>query len=487
MKILLKLLIPLGLAAFNVWSQVEADPGGWRFTLLGPSTLVNGCPVCDRPSFPQPWRGIFQLVLQQSNALSQVYEVRGLRAYTGSQANPEILITGSGTYQINFAPPASQVMNLETMVTMQGVYTNKPKSFTNSAPEMNRTFPLLEVYLTESPGSAVELFNLTLVAAPARDLWFTTANGFTGADGLLGANGDVLSTSGRFVRRNSELLQRMGLMPGFGAYNVDALEVGPGGDLLFSLDQDVHSETLGTLHHGDLLSSKGSVAQTQAQLLSAFSLMPPVPDLGLDAVTRLPNGDILFSLKTAVFSQALGRTLRPGDLLSNRGQIHRTQEQLLARFELEAAGDYGLDAVFVWPHGEIWFSSETGFTDKNLGPIQAGDLLSDQGIIVFRNLELMSAFSPLEDLADFGLDGLYVVTDTVAPAAPARFTGLRFDQGTRTFTFDWEGDGRVFQLEKAGSPLGPWLPWQEIQPDTTSTLNAGPGAASAFFLRLRQW
>jgi hypothetical protein len=90
-------------------------------------------------------------------------------------------------------------------------------------------------------------------------------------------------------------------------------------------------------------------------------------------------------------------------------------------------------------------------------------------------------------LADFGLDGLYVVTDTVAPAAPARFTGLRFDQGTRTFKFDWEGDGRVFQLEKAGSPLGPWLPWQEIQPDTTSTLNAGPGAASAFFLRLRQW
>jgi hypothetical protein len=42
-------------------------------------------------------------------------------------------------------------------------------------------------------------------------------------------------------------------------------------------------------------------------------------------------------------------------------------------------------------------------------------MLSDQGFIVVRNLDLVQPFSPLEDLADFGLNGLWLVTD-LAPA-----------------------------------------------------------------------
>jgi hypothetical protein len=98
---------------------------------------------------------------------------------------------------------------------------------------------------------------------------------------------------------------------------------------------------------------------------------------------------------------------------------------------------------------------------------------------------LHTPFSPLEDLSDFGLDGLYVVTDAIAPpATPARFTTLLFDLRARTFSFAWEGAGRVFQLEKAASPNGPWLPWENIQPATNSVLNA---ADPTLFLRLRQW
>ena len=66
--------------------------------------------------------------------------------------------------------------------------------------------------------------------------------------------------------------------------------------------------------------------------------------------------------------------------------------------------DYGLDAIYVWSSGEIWFLIEEGFVDQNLGAIMPGDLLSDQGMVVYRNLELLGAFAPLEDLADFGLE-----------------------------------------------------------------------------------
>ena len=79
--------------------------------------------------------------------------------------------------------------------------------------------------------------------------------------------------------------------------------------------------------------------------------------------------------------------------------------------------DYGLDAVHVWPSGEIWFSTEEGFQDGALGPIAAGDLLSDQGYVVYRNLELLGPFAPIEDLADFGLDALFLVSDAVPAVA----------------------------------------------------------------------
>jgi hypothetical protein len=70
--------------------------------------------------------------------------------------------------------------------------------------------------------------------------------------------------------------------------------------------------------------------------------------------------------------------------------------------------NFGLDAAHVWPSGEIWFSTEVSFTDSRLGPVGKGDLLSDTGRVVARNRELLEIFSPIEDLADFGLDALQV-------------------------------------------------------------------------------
>ncbi len=66
----------------------------------------------------------------------------------------------------------------------------------------------------------------------------------------------------------------------------------------------------------------------------------------------------------------------------------------------------GVDALSIWPHGEIWFSPERDFQSTRFGLVRHGDLLSEVGRVVLRNGELLAAFAPLEELADFGLDAL---------------------------------------------------------------------------------
>src|SRR5207244_2853539 len=76
-------------------------------------------------------------------------------------------------------------------------------------------------------------------------------------------------------------------------------------------------------------------------------------------------------------SERLSAPVRRGDVLSSNGTIMRSSKQLLAGFHpVNAANDYGLDALYVWPNGEIWFSTEDDFQDQTLGTISAGDLLS---------------------------------------------------------------------------------------------------------------
>jgi len=133
----------------------------------------------------------------------------------------------------------------------------------------------------------------------------------------------------------------------------------------------------------------------------------------------------------------------------------------------------------------VWFSTEEGFQDQEFGPIGAGDLLSDQGLIVFRNLELMSAFAPLEDVSSFGLDALYIVTDLTPPAPPPRFTSI--NRGSRSIALRWEGVGKVFQLLKASQVNGPFTPLSVLLPDQGFIYLDGMTAVGEGFYRLRQW
>ena len=63
-----------------------------------------------------------------------------------------------------------------------------------------------------------------------------------------------------------------------------------------------------------------------------------------------------------------------------------------------------------------------------------GDGVGDRGWIVYRNRELLERFQPLKDLADFGLEGLFGVTDA-SEAPPATRMGWR--RGPRGLALGW--------------------------------------------------
>ncbi len=254
------------------------------------------------------------------------------------------------------------------------------------------------------------------------------------------SDGDLLSTRGCLVLTNNELTANLGIMPVVPDLGLDAATSTFRRPVLFSLEQSVFSETLGRIGHGDLLATDGRIVRTNHQLLEAFDPWGPCPcisvdgdcdcdctfascpcgccDVGLDAahVEIVSSADrrILFSVEHRFWSEALGQWVSHGDLLSDTGAVFRTNQQLMANFhalcpdcpDADCECDFGLDAVYLTRWGTVWFSVEQGFYDVRLGWISDGALLSENGWVVRRNLQLLHSCAPLEDLANFGLDAV---------------------------------------------------------------------------------
>lgn len=166
----------------------------------------------------------------------------------------------------------------------------------------------------------------------------------------------------------------------------------------------------------------------------------------------------------------------------------KTREELLARFHPPPIPtDFGLDALHVWPSGEVWFSLDEGFRDEVLGDLRPGDLLSDRGELLYRNLELLREFQPLEDLADFGLDALFIVSDATASPAPPRCLALQVLTEANDLVVEFDGPGRVFQLEKATHILGPWLSFGPLGLELEFTDSGALTNSAQAFYRLLQW
>src|SRR5262249_53143220 len=157
----------------------------------------------------------------------------------------------------------------------------------------------------------------------------------------------LISTSGRIVKDNADLYGSVGAMPPGPDLGLDAVDILPGGEIAFSLDNGFPVSHVGPIQHGDLLSTRGRIIRRNQDLLAPFGLHPPAPDVGLDAAHILDTGEILFSIETNIFSERLGLTLHRGDLLSSSGMVVRTHQQMLAHFHpSNTSKDYGLDALY---------------------------------------------------------------------------------------------------------------------------------------------
>jgi hypothetical protein len=472
--------------AFTVPQTLAQTNSRLFYTLLDGSEFVDDCPVCGRPTILQPLRGTFELVLIQNTPPYTKYAVQNINFTASPGSSLERRITGNGTYERFEEFALIQRMTLATQT--KDNYTNTTAFFTNAATVIPKPFPLIQVDLNQTNGTLLHTFSMHLLAAPIREIWFSTARAFTSTNRSSPTNqiggGDLLSSNGRVVRRNIDLVGRLGVTPSTPDLGLDAANVTRRGEILFSIPVNVFSETLGWIQHGDLLSDRGLIVKRNQDLLAAFQ--PTFTgDAGLDAVQLMPNGEILFSIQSnVVVSSTL--TLSRGDILSDTGGVFRTHQQLLSNFQPAVTNyDFGLDALYVLPSGEIWFSVEEGFTDNQLGTIQAGDLLSDLGYRVFRNQDLLAAFAPADPALDYGLDALFVVTDTQLPKpAPLIISsGCAAD----VMHLEWDGGGDVFQVESASSPTGAWTACSPIVPDLSADLCCDPSAGPSVFYRLRQW
>lgn len=478
-------LLILTLVGSTYEALTQTETRLWRYRTLGPSTVTDDCPICDRVSVPHPASGGFDLVKVTESHAKAEYRLESIHLATSLASWEPVEFHGRGEAVVTASGQVESMVlrlnsNLSTNDYVFVVDTNRPA--------VSRLWPVFEVNLVETQAATwVQAFFADLLVAPAREIWFSTDHGMTpGVPDLTPIKGDdFLSASGRILRLGRAMLAGAGFETPELDGLLDAVQPGPGGEMVFSLRQDAESSDLGLVQHGDVVTERGRYLAANQLLTSAFGIMPLVPDVGLDAVRVQPGADTLFSITAGIFSEGAG-WLGPGDLLSSEGRVVRTAAQLTAAYKPSPEGDFGLDAFYVWPSGEVWFSTETGFTSATLGPVGSGDLLSDQGYIVCKNLDLVRPFQPLEDLVDFGLDGLWVVSDAVAAATVPWMGPVEVRSDPPLFRVSWTGEGSAFQVERADSVTGPFVLWGEPEPRATVDMEL-PAPDGTEFYRVRQW
>src|SRR5438132_590020 len=291
------------------------------YTLLDGSVLIDECLICGRPTIEQPLRGTFELVPRQITPPYTEYGISNVDWVAGAGTDLERRITGSGIYS-RFEELASlQDMKLDLQI--KDSYTNRAAYFTNDSRSVSKPFPLIDVGLHQTNGTLLQTFSMRVFAAPVREIWFSTMRSFVSTNRPAPTNqisaGDLLSNRGRVVKRNLDLVGRLGVMPPTPDLGLDAVQIAKGGEILFSIPTTVFSENLGTIQHGDLLSNRGAIVKRNQQLLAAFN-PKTTNDAGLDAVRVLASGEILFSIQSNIVTSS-GVTLSRGDILSDQGRI----------------------------------------------------------------------------------------------------------------------------------------------------------------------
>jgi hypothetical protein len=428
-------------------------------------------------------RGSFNLRRIEATPIATRYAIENVSFSAGTNYS----FTGSGTYETSGDFVIRQTMTLTGDLTTP---TGTIKAgFTNNDNVVRRRWPMLYGVVTQTNGTLTSTVTLTIAAAPIQEIWFSATTNFTRAikdppDNMV-SDGDLLSTAGRVVKHNSDL-QAYFPGPTFENIGLDAVCLLAGGELAFS------GYTKGLLNDGDYAyANSGQVFLWQDLLLTIAPNLTDDP--GLDALQIDPDQGTYFSVKTNITTDSGASVdLNHGDILligpgGPPGGLFKSNADLLTLFHPDTKGDFGLDAMFIWGTGEIWFSTSKGFNDATLGPISAGDLLSDAGYIVYRNADLTAALEPVGDApTDFGLDAITVISDFAATENPMKIQGSR-DKNSDAFNLTWNGQGKAFRVERAGDIAGPWEALSPIMQEFSYQDTDPLSAQSRFFYRVRQW
>jgi hypothetical protein len=461
MRRIFAILFLLGMLA-PIPAQTPGNGGIWRYQLIEGSAVMDECLLCGRPSIWIPLNGAFDLV---GTSDPQVFRMQNVAFASDYTDKPEWRITGVGTVDRSNGPELTADIVIQRLDATESIH------LTNAPPEGARIFPMLSLIGNESPATFVRQYRLRIYAAPIREMWFSTEESLNehGA-------GDLLSNEGRVVKRNSELTEKLALIEPADV-SLDAIDIGARGEIFFSTKVNQESFVNGAIGHGDIVTSGGRVYLQNSQLLAALGVEDS--EAGLDALHIVSEDEVYFSISKEV-TRTNGAKLRRGDILSNKGRIVRSEAALLLRYQNPLTNSVGVDALYLWPNGEIWFSVETNFNSA-IGQIDAGDLISDQGYIAVRNVDLVARFKP-QRLTSVGLDAISIISDAQVSSGAGEI--VEFNVTDEGADLRWESTGRVFLVEKALAVEGPYLPLSEIIIERTYH-DAAAGAAA--FYRLRQW
>jgi hypothetical protein len=459
---------------FNVTAAAERV---WRYQLLEGSTFQDDCNICGRPTIIVPMRGSFLLRLIEEGPRGSRYAVENLVFKASDDGGSEVNATGE--YRVGGDFAITQDMSLSGYVANN--LQLKEASFASQSVVITRRQPMIAITMVQTNGTPTSTITLEIKAAPFQEIWFSTDSSFhtaTKPEDNLVRSGDLLSMNGHIVKTSVEL---QGRFPGptYEDIGLDAVGLLPGAELAFS------GHTLGVLLDGDFAFVRGRAITHLRDLPFPFSEAPE--GTGLDGLQFLSPSRFYISTKGDLPPSISHGDIILIDMEQGSTETFRAQSTLLERFHAAVAKDNGVDAFYVWPHGEIWFSTSDGFDDKELGPIGPGDLLSDQGYIVYRNLEIVGNFQPIEDAASFGLDALTIITDADAyETETAKFSAV-FDPENQNVQLSWKGGGRVFQVERATDIAGPWNPISNILSDLQYIDLRPTDISSQAYYRLRQW
>ncbi|MBN1697341.1 MAG: hypothetical protein JW881_07490 [Spirochaetales bacterium] len=434
--------------SFVLSTTPDVVNNGVSYRLVDGSTITVDYPNMERPTIRLPIDGSFLLTQTLSSASGyRTFTVTNLSFMPKNGDEHTSGKNGKGKYLLDntTVDPARQQMSVS--INIGGNLPVRLDSGSVGVPE-DIDFPWIDITVKNngtSIGSVSPQYAVHLVAVPMPGFSFSTDYPFT--SGSLGnhvSDGDLLSSKGTILLTNSELISAFNLYPTFAEQKVglDAV-IGPinhfsseDGSMvtpyvLFSSKTDILAKE--NPGHGDILNNFGRVVRRNIDLISPFGPMPVAQDTGLDAlaVSRSPVTDegsadilseaaeippekriIVFSIKEGFFSEKLGVYIGPGDILTTDGRIYKTGKDLLRNFNplsVSIEGSIDIDAVYILSNGEIWFSTASGFRDAKLGYVGFGDLLSENGRIILRNRDIVAPFNPIEDLADFGLDGISVL------------------------------------------------------------------------------